>query len=147
MNEIAKDGTLDNGDGEYDRFRIRDCNVADQLQSILVQHDQSIRRFLGMPVTLRVHHMCFVTRYQQGGHLDRHCDGTIFFDDEHSIASILVYLNDDYEGGELVFDNGTSIRSNRGDVILLKQDVFHVAQCVTAGHKWLIRSDVMVKNT
>ncbi len=69
---------------------------------------------------------------------------------ERSFASLVIWLNDDFEGGELDFDNGVSIKPMKGDAVLFWHDGHpdakkHRGRPVTRGVKYLIRTDVFYK--
>jgi hypothetical protein len=62
---------------------------------------------------------------------------------------LLVYLNDDFRGGETAFlDEDENVLSEvapvAGMALVLRQDVYHMAAAVTKGVKYLLRTDVMV---
>jgi hypothetical protein len=45
------------------------------------------------------------SKYLEDGHFDSHRDGAYFLSsDEGSIFTLLIYLNDDFKGGETVFE-------------------------------------------
>ncbi len=69
---------------------------------------------------------------------------------ERSFASLVIWLNDDFEGGELDFDNGISIKPVKGNAVLFWHDGHpdakkHRGRPVIRGVKYLIRTDVFYK--
>lgn len=59
-----------------------------------------------------------------------------------SIYTVLIYLNDDYEGGELCTSK-IKFKASAGDLVLLDQTLCHEALAITAGEKYLVRSELM----
>jgi hypothetical protein len=58
----------------------------------------------------------------------------------------LIYLSDGYEGGETTFDvDGTltDVCGERGDVVVFPHRLRHRGSVVTAGTKYMLRTDVM----
>ncbi len=57
-----------------------------------------------------------LSKYNVGGHFNKHRDGGFVLTDENrSIYTILIYLNDDFEGGNTIFyseedDNDDAIK-------------------------------------
>jgi hypothetical protein len=77
-------------------------------------------------------------RYQTGEEYKSHYDGGIA--DQRSISPIL-YLNDDYEGGELEFTNfGLKIKPEAGSLFIFPSNFpySHIAHPVTDGTKYAI---------
>jgi hypothetical protein len=88
-----------------------------------------------------------LTAIGAGGHIPLHADNRRI--DEHGrwIAnhtpqrdySVLAYLNDDFEGGELVFENqGVAIRPKTGLVVAFpsSQDYLHAVRPVKSGSRY-----------
>ncbi|WP_068873036.1 2OG-Fe(II) oxygenase [Xanthomonas translucens] len=69
-------------------------------------------------------------------------------DTERTRAVILVYLNDDFEGGDTVFlDYGRVIRPKKGLVLGFQDQVLHEGEEVTSGEKYVLRFDLVYKKT
>jgi predicted 2-oxoglutarate/Fe(II)-dependent dioxygenase YbiX len=80
-----------------------------------------------------------IGRYYEQGHYKPHCDSS----DSSRILSGVLYLNDDYEGGELLFNHlDLKIKPNKGDLILFPSNyVFtHESLPVTKGTKYIALS-------
>lgn len=67
--------------------------------------------------------------YSIGGHIDTHSDGSIKSGDSTSIASLLLYLNSDFSGGETSFSDYI-VKPKSGNALFLKQDILHHAKPV-----------------
>lgn len=64
---------------------------------------------------------------------------------EESWITILIYLNDDFEGGETSFQDG-DVKPKKGMAALMTQtNVLHEAVPVSKGTKYVLRSDVMYR--
>ena len=87
-----------------------------------------------------------VLRYRPGQEYRPHFDA-IANDDNQRVMTFLVYLNDDYEGGETEFlSTGLKVRGRKGDGLLFRNaDISgapdpssqHAGLPVTAGEKYL----------
>ncbi|CAJ1445940.1 unnamed protein product [Effrenium voratum] len=90
---------------------------------------------------------CFrISQYKEGEHFAPHCDGMYANDaDECSIYSLVLYLNDNFEGGELAFEDGTSFVPRAGSAVLFPHDLKHSAEAVTHGAKYVARSELMFR--
>jgi hypothetical protein len=106
----------------------------------------------------------FYTVYPPGGGMGAHMDGAKRCSGSRSVASLLLYLTDDFEDGCTCFLDGYAatdaeadartvavVRPERGAALLLGQDVWHMARPARGcggggggGLKVLLRSDVMV---
>ncbi len=126
-------------DDDYDRLRVRNGELSDLVRE---------RLLLQTPGAPTVHHMWFYTRYRVGGHLEPHVDGTTTHGDRTSVATVLIYLNDDFEGGRTAFlrpDGSASdtVVPTAGSALVLQQDAYHCGEPVTRGVKYLLRTDLM----
>lgn len=77
-------------------------------------------------------------RYKEGEFYGRHCDDVT---QQHRVVSGLIYLNDDYEGGELNFpDFDLKIKPEAGAVVLFPSNFVYVHESlpVTKGTKYCV---------
>ena len=60
---------------------------------------------------------------------------------------MLIYLNDDYEGGntKFLFDNEISIIPKIGLICLMDQNILHEVPKLVSGIKYVIRTELMYK--
>jgi predicted 2-oxoglutarate/Fe(II)-dependent dioxygenase YbiX len=88
-------------------------------------------------------------RYDPGQTFRPHYDGSYRrSDDEHSLVTFMIYLNDDFEGGETKFyrDSGmlsVTVKPSRGMALVFDHDQLHEGAPVESGRKYVLRTDVM----
>ena len=91
-------------------------------------------------------------RYEPGQQFDWHQDFPYERDNgEKSYLTLLVYLNDDFEGGETSFDDSYSdepfdefsVQPTAGMALLFLHETHHKGEKVLNGCKYVLRSDVM----
>ncbi len=63
---------------------------------------------------------------------------------EKSFYSLLIYLNDDFEGGETVFED-LSVKPIAGSALIFPHILFHSGAKVKKGIKYVLRSDIIYK--
>lgn len=90
------------------------------------------------------------SRYDPGGSFHTHYDTVYARDDQYvGMHTILVYLNDDYEGGETVVYDASErphvVKPEIGMALVFYHHQLHNGQPVRAGHKRIVRSEVMFK--
>lgn len=88
----------------------------------------------------------YFTKYETGGFIDIHRDGHATIDHVRSKYTILIYLNDDYDGGEVCFEDGGTIvvKPAVGSIIVMDQDLWHKGNPVMSGKKYLLRADMIL---
>lgn len=105
----------------------------------------------------------FYTRYdtRKGKHgtveMQNHADGTVWIEGPssdkqrtRSNVTLLLYLNDNFEGGMTTFMSGPppdavptrSVVPEPGKALLIRQDAWHRGDRVTSGVKYLMRTDI-----
>ena len=84
-------------------------------------------------------------RYDVGQRFEWHQDGLYKRDNrEHSKLTFMVYLNDNFEGGETSFA-AASITPQCGLALFFIHHLKHKGQPVTRGRKYVLRTDVMYR--
>lgn len=84
-------------------------------------------------------------RYDVGQQFDWHYDG--YFSrpsGERSLLTFMVYLNDDFEGGQTAFEDCV-VEPETGMALFFVHFIRHKGQPVTNGRKYVLRSDVMFR--
>ncbi len=86
-----------------------------------------------------------ILRYQPGQQYRPHVD-TLPGVANQRVLTVLIYLNDDYDGGETAFDGGLAVRGRVGDAVIFANTdphgradprTRHAGLPVTHGTKWL----------
>ena len=91
---------------------------------------------VGLPKDLRFY------KYTQGQRFKMHKDGPWKEQGLTSRLTFLLYLNDEFVGGETDFRD-FKISPQTGDALLFIHDTWHEGAAVSKGIKYVLRSDVM----
>lgn len=88
-------------------------------------------------------------RYRPGQQFRAHFDGSFERGNgEQSQLTFMIYLNDDFEGGETAFlDYEVAAVPRTGSALLFQHLVLHEGCRVISGTKYVLRSDVMYQRT
>ncbi len=86
-------------------------------------------------------------RYQPGQQFAAHYDGAyVRTSQERSLLTLIVYLNDDFEGGRTAFlDFGLEAIPKTGTALVFQHLLLHEGCTVHSGVKYAMRSDVMYR--
>lgn len=85
-------------------------------------------------------------KYEGGQRFKKHIDGRFKRNEiEESRITFLVYLNDDFEGGETAFES-CIIEPQKGTALCFIHELKHEGIPVNVGTKYVLRSDVMYKS-
>ena len=99
-----------------------------------------------------VNEMLRFYRYDPGQRFNWHQDFPFERDNgEKSFLTFMIYLNDDFEGGETSFDDSCSDESfdsfsvvpKKGTALFFEHSTYHIGELVTQGRKYVLRTDVM----
>ncbi|MDY7013336.1 MAG: 2OG-Fe(II) oxygenase [Cyanobacteriota bacterium] len=91
-------------------------------------------------------------RYDPGQQFKWHQDGSFERDDsERSFWTFMLYLNDDFEGGETSFNDSYSnkifkdfqVVPQTGMALFFVHSIYHQGEPVLRGRKYVLRTDVM----
>ncbi len=84
-------------------------------------------------------------KYFTGQVFPKHRDASFTINTrERSFYSLLVYCNDDFEGGETSFDD-MLIRPQTGTAVIFPHHLEHTGTVVTVGNKYVLRSDIIYR--
>jgi hypothetical protein len=90
-------------------------------------------------------------RYDPGERFAPHYDGSfVRNEEEESKITFMIYLNDDFDGGETNFyflseEPYLSVRPVRGQVLVFVHWKLHEGAAVLRGRKYVLRTDVMCR--
>ncbi|GMU54106.1 MAG: hypothetical protein AMXMBFR33_32520 [Candidatus Xenobia bacterium] len=91
-------------------------------------------------------------RYQPGQRFAPHYDGKFRRDaHEQSKLTFMVYLNDEFQGGETIFYSDRErellrVQPRAGMALVFKHAILHEGSSVVAGTKYVLRTDVMYRS-
>lgn len=84
-------------------------------------------------------------KYDAGQKFKKHRDQSFIRNEEEtSYYTFLIYLNDNYEGGETTF-NQLSVKPKQGTALLFLHDLEHEGSTVKKGIKYVLRTDIMYR--
>lgn len=87
------------------------------------------------------------TKYQKNGHYSWHTDSGI--GNEDRFCSIVIQLNDEYEGGELMYkdvdDNEIEFEKGKGNMFIFSSNIQHCVRPVLNGDRYSLVSWVCLK--
>ena len=114
-----------------------------------IQHG-SIHRFPNGLVAKRLNEHLRILKYTEGDSFAIHKDGNYLTPDMSEISqyTVLVYLNDDYEGGFTTYYNtaeeaGIPIIPKKGSVVIQHQKCLHNVPSLISGIKYALRTEIM----
>ena len=88
-------------------------------------------------------------RYDEAQRFVWHRDGAFQRDDGvRSHLTLMVYLNQDFYGGETIFDLGGEpivVQPKRGMALMFEHPILHQGAPVAVGRKYVVRTDVMYR--
>ncbi|MFK7060755.1 2OG-Fe(II) oxygenase [Flavobacterium oreochromis] len=83
-------------------------------------------------------------RYEPGQRFKMHRDGSfVRNENEQSFFTFLVYLNDDFEGGETEFEDIATVQPKAGDALVFYHPYRHEGKTLLSGKKYVLRTDIM----
>lgn len=88
-------------------------------------------------------------KYQPGQYFAPHADGAFRRDEtEVSHYTFMVYLNDDFSGGETTFitEPERIIQPRTGMALFFQHPIIHEGSVVKEGVKYVVRSDIMYRD-
>lgn len=86
-------------------------------------------------------------RYSEGEYFGLHTDSPfVARDGAMTKLSLVLYLNDDYIGGETLFpDLALEVRPEVGKILLFPPTLHHMSKPISRGTKYIVRSEVLYR--
>jgi len=86
-------------------------------------------------------------RYKDGQRFQPHMDGAFKRNDnEVSLLTLLIYLNEDFDGGgTYLITLNELVKPKTGKLLIFDHKILHAGMAVTEGVKYVLRTDVMYK--
>ncbi|MEM9678899.1 MAG: 2OG-Fe(II) oxygenase [Bacteroidota bacterium] len=126
-----------------DRLMFFDQDLADSLWQRV---QEFVPERMGIYKALGLNEMFRIYRYTEGQQFKMHRDGSYHRNDEEcSFISFIIYLNEDFEGGETEFRNLETIVPKTGTALLFQHSYRHEGKAVLSGTKYVLRTDIMYK--
>lgn len=86
-------------------------------------------------------------RYRAGQYFQWHRDGAFCRNRrEISMLTLMVYLNEGFDGGDTEFEHRGPVRPRQGMVLVFDHGLRHRGAPVSAGTKYVMRTDVMYRS-
>lgn len=87
-------------------------------------------------------------KYVPGERFKMHRDGSHRRNaSEQSLLTLIIYLNEDFKGGETGFMREFDIRPKQGRAVIFDHNVRHEGKSLEQGTKYVLRTDVMFRVT
>jgi prolyl 4-hydroxylase len=124
------------------RIIYKDFELAHQLWTKLSPYAP---KSIGYSKAIGLNELFRFYKYEPGQVFRRHRDQSYIRGDvEASYYTFMIYLNDDYEGGETIF-NEVIIRPKKGSALIFLHDLEHEGSEVRTGIKYVLRTDIMFR--
>ena len=106
-----------------------------------------IRPVIGNSYAIGLNEMFRFYKYTPGQRFKMHRDGSYIRNEtEFSYYTFMIYLNDDYEGGQTKFQSGEFIVPQKGSALIFEHSLKHEGAAVKKGTKYVLRTDIMYKH-
>ena len=87
-----------------------------------------------------------IYKYSKGERFKMHRDGSFKRNEkEQSRYSLIIYLNDDFEGGQTEFRDLFKVEPKIGTALCFKHPYKHEGKLIRNGNKYVLRTDVMFR--
>jgi prolyl 4-hydroxylase len=87
-----------------------------------------------------------IYKYSKGERFKMHRDGSFKRNEkEQSRYSLIIYLNDDFDGGQTEFRDLFTVEPKTGTALCFRHPHKHEGKLITKGHKYVLRTDVMFR--
>ncbi|WP_299121839.1 2OG-Fe(II) oxygenase [uncultured Tenacibaculum sp.] len=107
---------------------------------------QFVPEKVGFYKALELNEMFRVYKYSTGQRFKMHIDGSFRRNlNEESLYSFLIYLNDNFEGGETDFRKLFTIAPKQGTALVFRHRLKHEGKEIISGVKYVLRTDIMYK--
>ena len=106
-----------------------------------------IRPVIGNSQAIGLNEMFRFYKYSPGQRFKMHRDGSyVRSETEFSYYTFMIYLNDDYDGGQTKFQSGEFVNPKKGTALIFEHSLKHEGARLTMGQKYVLRTDIMYKH-
>jgi hypothetical protein len=132
---------MNKGVRNNDRLMIFDKDLAETLFKKAVEFLPLIHQDYKI---LDFNEMLRIYKYSPGQQFKMHHDGSYIRNEkEKSFYTFMVYLNDDFEGGETEFEHLFEVAPKKGSALVFYHPLRHEGKTLISGEKYVLRTDVM----
>ena len=132
---------MNKGVRNNDRLMIFDERIAEELfkkAAAFLPQEHDGHELLNFNEMLRIY------KYAPGQQFKMHRDGSYIRNEkEKSFYTIMIYLNDDFEGGETEFENLFTVAPKKGTALIFHHPLRHEGKTLISGIKYVLRTDIM----
>ena len=101
---------------------------------------------LGIYTAIGLNEMIRFYKYEKGQRFRMHSDMSYVRNGvECSFKTFIIYLNDDFIGGETEFIVGSKIKPKQGSLLVFDHQLKHQGNPVLQGTKYVLRTDIMYR--
>jgi len=142
---LTKGAKMMKGIRNNDRVIYEDEKLAQKFWERLKPHVQHLEFENIEPIGLNPRFRFY--RYENNQRFNKHRDGRVKISEEiESRVTFMIYLNDDFEGGETEFET-LKITATKGMALCFVHELKHKGCSVTKGAKYVLRTDVLYQKT
>ncbi|CAM1372070.1 2OG-Fe(II) oxygenase [Tenacibaculum xiamenense] len=134
---------MNKGVRNNDRYIFFDKNLGNKLW---IRIKDLIPNRIGFYEALELNEMFRVYKYSPGQRFKMHIDGSFRRNlNEESLFSFLIYLNDNFDGGNTKFRKFGSVTPKKGMAFVFKHRLRHEGEEILSGVKYVLRTDIMYR--
>ncbi|MGV3612262.1 MAG: prolyl hydroxylase family protein [Fluviicola sp.] len=124
------------------RFTFSDQELADRIWEKL---QPFVITPFGNSLAIGLNELFRFYKYESGQRFKRHRDGSYIRNEtEASYYTLMIYLNDGFEGGETTFEEHTIV-PQKGQALVFEHSLRHAGEPIVSGTKYVLRTDIMYK--
>lgn len=132
--------TMLKGVRNNDRLMYIDFDKSEKLWHLIAPYCEPI---VGKTKAIGLNEMLRIYKYSEGQRFKKHYDGSYERNDfEFSLYTFMIYLNDDFEGGNTWFKD-FEIKPKTGTALVFLHDILHEGMEIIKGKKYVLRTDIM----
>jgi hypothetical protein len=126
------------------RIMYRNEALANQLWETA---SQFAPQYTGNSVAIGLNELFRIYKYEPDQKFKKHRDESFIRNEsESSYYTFMIYLNDDFAGGETTFNNIT-VKPRKGAALIFLHSLEHEGSNVKSGIKYVLRTDIMYRLT
>jgi len=124
------------------RILFTDQDLANEIWEVLKDYAP---KQIGNSHSIGLNEMFRFYKYEPGQEFKKHRDQSFIRNEvESSYYTLMIYLNDGFNGGQTTFDE-LAIEPRKGSALIFFHDLEHEGTKLTSGKKYVLRTDIMYK--